>query len=185
MTDSVLADLEKRMKGGLDALAKEYTGLRTGRASVNLLDKVQVNAYGAMMPVDQVGTITTPEARMLAVQVWDSGLVKSVEKAIQDAGLGLNPMADGQLIRIPLPDLSEERRKELAKLAGKYAETARVAIRNVRRDGMETLKKQEKDGDISEDEHKRLSGEIQKLTDKFIDEIDRQLSAKEKDILTI
>lgn len=185
MTDSVLVDLEKRMKGGLEALAKEYSGLRTGRASVNLLDKVQVNAYGAMMPIAQVGTITTPEARLLAVQVWDNGLVKSVEKAIQDAGLGLNPMADGQLIRIPLPDLSEERRKELAKLAGKYAETARVAIRNIRRDGMELLKKQEKDGDISEDEHKRLSTDIQKLTDKFIDEIDRQLTTKEKDILTI
>lgn len=185
MTDSVLVDLEKRMQGGLDALSKEFSGLRTGRASVNLLDKVQVNAYGAMMPIDQVGTISAPEARMLAVQVWDAGLVKSVEKAIQDADLGLNPMADGQLVRIPLPDLSEERRKELAKLAGKYAETARVAIRNVRRDGMETLKKQEKEGEISEDEHKRLSTEIQKLTDKHIGVIDSQLSDKEKDILTI
>jgi ribosome recycling factor len=185
MTASVLSDLEKRMKGGIEALHKEFTGLRTGRASTNLLDKVMVNAYGAMMPIAQVGTVSVPEPRTISVQVWDKSMVKAVEKGIMDAGLGLNPMSDGQVVRMTLPDLSEERRKELAKLAGKYAETARVAIRNVRRDGMEMLKKQEKDGEISEDEHKRASGEIQKLTDKYIETIDGQLVTKEKEILTI
>lgn len=185
MSASVLQDLEKRMKGALDALHKEFAGLRTGRASVNLLDKVMVSAYGSMMPLAQVGTVAVPEARTITIQVWDKGMVKAVEKGIQDAGLGLNPMSDGQIVRVTLPDLSEERRKELVKVAAKYAETGRVAIRNIRRDGMELLKKQEKDGDISEDEHKKASADIQKLTDKHIEQVDQQLVAKEKDILTI
>lgn len=180
-----LDDIEKRMGGAVEALKKEFAGLRTGRASVNLLDPINVEAYGARMPINQVGNVNVPEPRMLTVQVWDKGMVKAVEKAIRDSDLGLNPMSDGQLIRIPLPDLTEERRAELSKVAAKYAESARVAVRNVRRDGMDTIKKSEKDGDISEDDKRLYEGEVQDLTDKFIGSIDELLASKEKDIMQV
>ena len=179
------ADLGRRMDGAVDVLQKEFGGLRTGRASANLLDPVTVEAYGSKMPLNQVGTVSVPESRLLVVQVWDTEMVKNVEKAIINAGLGLNPQPEGNMIRIPIPDLNEERRQELTKVAGKYAETARVSVRNVRRDGMDSLKKMEKDGDISEDEHKRLSEEVQKLTDGTISKIDDMLASKEKDIMTV
>lgn len=178
-------DLKRRMDGAIETLQKELSGLRTGRASAHLLDTVVVDLYGSKMPINQVGTISVPEPRMLSIQVWDSSAVRSVEKAIRDAGLGLNPMPDGNNIRIPLPDLNEERRQELTKIAGKYAESSRVAVRNVRRDGMDIIKKAEKAGEISEDDMKRLSDEIQKLTDESIKKIDEMLSAKEKDIMTV
>lgn len=180
-----LDDIEKRMDGAVEALRKEFAGLRTGRASVNLLDPIQVDAYGARMPINQVGNVNVPEPRMLTVQVWDKSMVKAVEKAIRDSDLGLNPMSDGQLIRIPLPDLTEERRVELAKVAGRYAESARVAVRNVRRDGMDQIKKAEKDGDISEDDKRLYEGEVQELTDKHIGTIDELLASKEKDIMQV
>lgn len=182
---SHITDLEKRMQAGLEALIKEFGGLRTGRASVSLLDPVQVEAYGSLMPLAQVGTISLIDARLLGVQVWDKGMVKAVEKAIRDAGLGLNPQSDGQTIRVPLPELSQERRKELTKIAAKYAEQSRVAIRNVRRDGMDQLKKSEKEGHISEDDLHRIADDIQKITDDFIKKIDEALSLKEKDILQV
>src|SRR5579863_1937678 len=161
-------EMIRRMKGAVTTLRSEFSGLRTGRASPALLDPVHVDAYGNGVPINQVGTISTPESRMLTVQVWDKGLVKAVDKAIREAGLGLNPQSDGQLLRVPVPELNEERRKELAKLASKYAEHARVAVRNVRRDGMEILKKQEKDHQISQDEHRKLGDELQKLTDAIV-----------------
>ena len=176
-----LDQTRQRMDGAVDALHKEFTGLRTGRASPNLLDNVRVDAYGSAMPLNQVGTVGVPEPRLLTVQVWDKGLVKSVEKGIRDAGLGLNPQPDGQLIRVPIPELSSERRQELAKIAGKYAEAARVAVRNVRRDSLDALKKQQKEG-MSEDEHKTLSDKVQKLTDEMIKKIDDALAHKEKEI---
>ncbi|PCJ01205.1 MAG: ribosome recycling factor [Alphaproteobacteria bacterium] len=178
-------DLKRRMDGALDVLKKEFSGLRTGRASVNLLDTVMVDMYGSKMPLNQVGTVSVPEPRLLSVQVWDGDAVKKVEKAIRDAGLGLNPMPDGNNIRIPVPDLNEERRKELTKIAGKIAENTRISVRNVRRDGMDSIKKMEKNGDISEDDLKRFSDEIQKLTDDVIKSIDSSLSDKEKDIMTV
>ncbi|MBN9565861.1 MAG: ribosome recycling factor [Alphaproteobacteria bacterium] len=185
MVEDLLSDLKRRMNGVLEVLTREFAGLRTGRASANLLEPIMVEAYGSMMPITQVGTISIPEPRMLTVQVWDTGLVKSVEKAIRDANLGLNPAADGQVVRVPLPDLNEERRKELVKVAGKYAEQAKVSVRNVRRDGMDHAKKQEKAGDISEDDERRLGDEIQKLTDSFIKKIDEMLAQKEKDIMHV
>ncbi|MFO0455983.1 MAG: ribosome recycling factor, partial [Alphaproteobacteria bacterium] len=163
----------------------EFAGLRTGRASANLLDSIQVEAYGNMMPMNQVGTINVPEPRMITIQVWDKSMIKAVEKAITQANLGLNPASDGQLIRVPIPALSEERRKELSKIAGKYAEGAKVAIRNVRRDGMDALKQQEKDKKISEDEHRKQSEQIQKMTDDFVKKIDEALATKEKDIMSV
>jgi ribosome recycling factor len=177
------ADLERRMAGAVDALKHDLQGLRTGRASISLLDTVTVEVYGSHMPLNQAGTVTTPESRMLAVQVWDKSNVGPVDKAIRSAGLGLNPIVDGQTLRIPIPDLTEERRKELAKLAGQYAEKARIAARNVRRDGMDALKTDEKKGAISEDERKRLETEVQKLTDSTIADIDAAATAKEKEIL--
>ena len=180
-----LKELEKRMQGAMDALKKELGGLRTGRASVNLLDPVMVDAYGQRMPLNQVGTVSAPEPRLLAVNVWDKGLVVSVAKAIREAGLGLNPAPDGQLVRVPIPELTAERRAELAKLAHKYAEHGRVAVRNVRRDGMEALKKAEKDHKISQDEHRQKSDEVQKLTDKHVAEIDQILAEKEKELMQI
>lgn len=177
------ADLERRMAGALEALKGDLTGLRTGRANVQLLDPVMVTVYGANMPLNQVATVSAPEPRMLSVQVWDKSNVGPVDKAIRSAGLGLNPIVDGQTLRLPIPDLTEERRKELAKLASKYAEGARVAVRNVRRDGMDSLKADEKKGEISEDERKRLETEIQKLTDSSIADIDAATAAKEKEIL--
>jgi ribosome recycling factor len=185
MADQRLKDLDKRMEGAFDVLTREMTGLRTSRASVNLLDSIKVDVYGSLMPLNQIGTINVPEPRMLTVQVWDKGLVKAVEKAIRDSDLGLNPSSDGQLIRLPLPPMSEERRHELVKIAGKYAEEARISVRNVRRDGMEMIKKWEKDGDISEDEHHRLSAEIQTLTDAHIKKIDDLLALKQKDIMQV
>jgi len=179
------ADLRRRMEGALDVLIKEFGGLRTGRASVSLLDTVQVEAYGNAMPLNQVASVSVPEPRLLTVQVWDAGQVKAVEKAIRDAGLGLNPQPEGGLIRIPIPDLNEERRQELTKVAGKYAESARIAVRNVRRDGMDSLKKMEKDKEISEDEHKGSSEEVQKMTDEIVQKIDTMQADKEKDIMTV
>jgi ribosome recycling factor len=180
-----IKELEKRMQGAMDALKKELGGLRTGRASVNLLDPVMVDAYGQRMPLNQVGTVNAPEPRLLAVNVWDKGLVVSVAKAIREAGLGLNPSPDGQLVRVPIPELTAERRAELAKLAHKYAEQGRVAVRNVRRDGMESLKKLEKDHKISQDEHRQKSDEVQKLTDRYVKQVDEVLAHKEKEIKTV
>jgi len=177
------ADLERRMHGAVEALKSDLVGLRTGRASVNLLDPVTVEVYGQHMPLNQAATVTAPEPRMLSVQVWDKSNVGPVDKAIRSAGLGLNPIVDGQTLRIPIPDLTEERRKELAKLAGQYAEKARVAARNVRRDGMDALKTDEKKHEISEDDRKRRETEVQKLTDSTIAEIDAAAAAKEKEIL--
>lgn len=181
MVDYNKSDIERRMTGAVEVLQKEFAGLRTGRASASLLDPVQVEAYGNKMPLNQVGTVSVPEPRLLTVQVWDAGQVKAVEKAIRDAGLGLNPQPDGSTIRIPIPDLNEERRAELTKVAGKYAEAARISVRNVRRDGMDSIK----NGDHSEDEAKRLSDEVQKLTDTYIQKIDTMLADKEKDIMTV
>ena len=180
-----LNELEKRMGSAMDALKKEFTGLRTGRASVNLLDPVMVEAYGQRMPLNQVGTVSAPEPRLLTVSVWDKSLVTPTAKAIRDAGLGLNPAPDGQLIRIPIPELTSERRAELAKLAHKYAEQGRVNVRNVRRDGMEALKKAEKDHKISQDEHRQKSDEVQKLTDRYVKQVDDVLAHKEKEIKTV
>jgi ribosome recycling factor len=177
------SDLERRMQGALDALKHDLSGLRTGRANAALLDPVHVEVYGSQMPLNQVATVSVPEPRMLSVQVWDRSNVGPVEKAIRSAGLGLNPINDGQVLRLPIPDLTEERRKELGKLAHQYAEKARVAIRNVRRDGMDALKTDEKKHEISEDERKRLETEVQKLTDDTIKEIDTTAAAKEKEIL--
>ncbi len=177
------ADLERRMAGSVESLKGDLGGLRTGRASISLLDPVTVEVYGANMPLNQVATVSAPEPRMLSVQVWDKSNVGPVDKAIRSAGLGLNPIVDGQNIRLPIPDLTEERRKELAKLAGQYAEKARIAARNVRRDGMDSLKTDEKKGEISEDERKRLETEVQKLTDATIADIDATASSKEKEIL--
>lgn len=178
------ADLERRMTGAVESFKSDLSGLRTGRANVTLLDPVVAEVYGALMPLNQVATVSAPEPRMLSVQVWDKGNVSAVEKGIAKAGLGLNPMTDGQTVRLPIPDLTEERRKELAKLAGSYAEKARIAIRNVRRDGMECLKEDEKKKDISEDDRKRLEDEVQKLTDKYVAEADAAAEAKETEILT-
>jgi ribosome recycling factor len=185
MSDARLNEFSRRMDGALEALRKEFGGLRTGRASANLLEPVHVSAYGSDMPLNQVGTVNVPEPRMITVQVWDKGLVGAVEKAIRDAGLGLNPMADGSTVRVPIPELSRERRQELSKIAHKYAEQARVAIRNVRRDGMDFLKKQEKDGKIAEDEHHDLNDQVQKLTDEHVKKVDETLATKEKEILQV
>ncbi len=182
MAQPDLADLEKRMVGALDALKKEFAGLRTGRASANLLEPIHVEAYGSRMPLNQVGNISVPEPRMLTVTVWDKALVGAVDKAIREAGLGLNPASDGQTVRVPIPALSEDRRNELKKIAHKYAESGRVAVRNVRRDGMELLKKAEKDGDISQDEHRKLSERVQALTDQYIKKVDDSLAHKETEI---
>ena len=185
MTDARLNEFSRRMDGALEALRKEFGGLRTGRASAHLLDQIKVSAYGSTMPLNQVGTVNVPEPRMITVNVWDRSLVGAVEKAIRDGGLGLNPASDGQLVRVPIPELSQERRAELTKIAHKYAEQARVAVRNVRRDGMESLKKQEKDGKISEDEHRALHDQVQKLTDEHVKKVDDALAAKEKEIMQV
>ncbi|MFP6773234.1 MAG: ribosome recycling factor [Alphaproteobacteria bacterium] len=182
MADPDLDDLERRMKGAIEALRHEFAGLRTGRASIGLLEPVMVDVYGAQMPLNQVGTIGVPEPRLLTVQVWDKSVVASVDKAIRASGLGLNPAADGQLIRIPIPELTEERRIEMVKIAHKYAEQARIAVRNVRRDGMENLKKMEKDGKMSEDDHHLWGDEIQEMTDQTIARIDEALASKDEDV---
>jgi ribosome recycling factor len=178
------ADIERRMAGAVEALKSDLSGLRTGRANTALLDPVVCEVYGSMMPLNQVATVSAPEPRMLSVQVWDKSNLTAVEKGIAHANLGLNPMIDGQTIRLPIPDLTQERRKELAKLAGQYSEKAKIAIRNVRRDGMENLKDDEKKKDISEDDRKRGEDEVQKLTDKYVALADDAAAAKEKEILT-
>jgi ribosome recycling factor len=177
------SDLERRMNGAVESLKGDLAGLRTGRASVNLLDPVTVEVYGAHMPLNQVATVSAPEPRLLSVQVWDKSNVGPCDKAIRSAGLGLNPIVDGTTLRLPIPDLTEDRRKELAKLAGQYAEKARIAARNVRRDGMDALKVDEKKHEISEDDRKRSETDVQKLTDATIADIDATASAKEKEIL--
>jgi len=178
-------DIERRMNKAVEVLKHEFVGLRTGRATTSMLDPVRVEVYGSMMPINQIGTVSVPEPRMISVQVWDKSNVKAVEKAITASGLGLNPQADGQLIRIPIPELNEQRRKELTKVAGQYAEQARVAVRGVRRDGMDGLKKLEKDGDLGEDDAKMWHDEIQNLTDASIKKIDETLAQKTKEILQV
>ena len=178
-------DLKRRMDGAIEALKREFAGLRTGRASTSLLDMVQVDAYGANMPMNQVASVSLPEPRLLTVQVWDDGNVKAVERAIIDSELGLNPQTEGNLIRVPIPELSEERREEMTKVAAKYAEQVRVAVRNVRRDGMDGLKKLEKDGEISQDEHRARGDDIQQMTDGHISNIDELLETKEQEIMQV
>lgn len=185
MADFDLNDLDRRMKGAVGVLKKEFGGLRTGRASASLLDPITVNAYGSAMPLNQVATVSAPEPRMLSVQVWDKSQVNAVDKAIRESDLGLNPRVEGQVLRIPIPELNEERRQEIARVAHKYAEQARVAVRNVRRDGMEHLKRLEKDGDLGKDEHHSLSEKVQKLTDATIKEIDDALASKEAEIMQV
>jgi ribosome recycling factor len=180
-----MSDLRKRMDGAAEVLRKEFAGLRTGRASATLLEPIMVQAYGSEVPINQVGTVSVPEPRMLSVQVWDRSLVKAVEKAIRTADLGLNPSVDGTLLRIPVPELTEERRTELAKVAARYAEQARVAVRNVRRDGMEQLKRMEKDSEISSDEQHKQAEQVQQLTDQEIKRINDMLAAKEAEIMTV
>lgn len=183
--DLDLNDLDRRMEGAINALRQEFSSLRTGRASATMLDPVMVDAYGALTPINQIGTVNVPEPRMLTLSIWDKGLVKAAEKAIVDSGLGVNPQVDGTLIRLPIPELNEERRRELAKLAGKYAESAKVSIRNVRKDGMDQVKKAKADSSISEDDQKLYGDEIQEMTDKFITRIDEAQSSKEEEIMQV
>jgi ribosome recycling factor len=178
-------ELKRRMQGAIQMLKQELGGLRTGRASASLLEPIQVDAYGAHMPLNQLATVSVPEARMISVQVWDKSMVHAVEKAITNANLGLNPQTEGQVLRLRIPELNEERRKELVKVAHKYSEAARVAIRHVRRDGLDVLKKMEKEHQIGEDEQARHAEQVQKATDEIISEVDKLLAAKEKEILTI
>jgi ribosome recycling factor len=178
-------ELKRRMQGTLSVLKTELNGLRTGRASAHLLDPIQVEAYGSTMPLNQVATVTVPQPRMISVQVWDRSMVNAVEKAIQAANLGLNPAIEGQVLHLRIPELNTERRKELVKIAHKYAEAAKVAVRHVRRDGLDALKKMEKDNAISQDDHKRMDGDVQKATDQSIAEIDQLLATKEKEIMTV
>jgi ribosome recycling factor len=184
-TSHDINELKRRMQGALGVLKTELGGLRTGRASASLLDPVQVEAYGTHMPLSQLATVSVPEARLLSVQVWDRSMVHAVEKAITNSNLGLNPQTEGQVIRLRIPELNEERRKELVKVAHKYAEAARVAVRHVRRDGIDVIKKLEKDHNISKDDHERFSNDIQKATDQMIHDIDQMLGTKEKEILTV
>ncbi|HEX5776722.1 MAG TPA: ribosome recycling factor [Caulobacteraceae bacterium] len=181
----VLSSYAQRMDKAVQALKDEFASLRTGRASANLLDQVTVDAYGSQMPLNQVGSISVPEPRSISVSVWDKGLVVSVEKAIRNAGLGLNPVVEGQNLRIPIPPLTEERRRELAKVAGKYAEQQKIAVRNVRRDAMDDLKKAEKDNAITQDEHRRMDVEVQKLTDDAVKRVDEALKTKEQEIMQV
>ncbi len=183
--DALLKDIDRRMDGALEALRKEFGGLRTGRASASLLEPIQVNAYGNMMPLPQLASINVPEPRMITVQVWDRNMVKAVDKAIRESSLGLNPQTEGQLIRVPIPDLNAERRRELSKVAAKYAEQARVSVRNVRRDGIEALRRRERAGEISQDEERKLEKDIQALTDGHIKRIDDALAQKDKEILQV
>lgn len=185
MADPDVRALERRMKGAIEALRREFGGLRTGRASASLLEPITVDAYGSTMPINQVGTIGVPEPRLITVQVWDRGLVAAVERAVRDSGLGLNPQRDGQLVRVPIPELTEERRRELSKVASRYAEQARVAVRNVRRDGMDQLKRMEREGEISQDEHKLWADELQVMTDRYVKQIDETTASKEKEIMQV
>jgi ribosome recycling factor len=183
--DSLLKDLGRRMDGALDVLRKEFGGLRTGRASASLLEPIMVSAYGGTMPINQLANVSVPEPRMITVQVWDRALVKAVDKAIRESGLGLNPQTEGQVMRVPIPDLNEERRRELTRVTAKYAEQARVSVRNVRRDGIEMLRRQEKDGVISQDQQRKLQQDIQHLTDDAIRRIDETLGQKDREILQV
>ena len=185
MSDPDLEDIKRRMQGAVGVLKSEFGGLRTGRAASALLEPVNVDAYGSSMPMNQVATINVTDSRMLTVQVWDQGLVSSVEKAIRDSDLGLNPSADGNSVRVPIPQLSEERRVELTKIAHKYCEQARVSVRNIRRDGMDQLKRQEKDGEISQDEQRAWGDDLQNLTNEFIKEIEEALVSKESEIMQV
>ena len=180
-----IKELEKRMHGAMQALKHEFTGLRTGRANAAMLDPIVVDVYGQRMPINQVGTVTVPEPRTITVQVWDKATVAAVERAIRDSNLGINPTIDGQIIRLRMPELNEERRKEIVKIAHKYSEAARIAVRNVRRDGMELLKKLEKDKKIGEDEHRKQAAKVQELTDRTIKEVDAGLHAKEAEIMHV
>jgi ribosome recycling factor len=183
--EAMLKDIGRRMDGALEALRKELSGLRTGRASASLLEPIKVEAYGNAVPLNQVATISVPEPRLITVQVWDRGVAKAVDKAIRESGLGLNPQTEGQVLRVPIPDLSEDRRKELTRKAAEYAEQQRVAVRNVRRDGIEALRRLEKDGEISQDEHRKLEKDVQHLTDEHIKRIDETLAQKDKEILQV
>jgi ribosome recycling factor len=183
--DAILKDLRRRMDGAIEVLRKEFGGLRTGRASASLLEPVHVEAYGSTMPLNQVANVSVPEPRLISVQVWDRSMVKAVEKGIRESGLGLNPQTEGQTIRVPIPDLTEERRRELSKVAAKYAEQARVSVRNIRRDGLDPLKKKEKDGEISQDQHRKLQTDIQAVTDEYVKKVDDLLAQKEKEILQV
>ena len=183
--EALRKDVTRRMGGAVEALSKEFGGLRSGRAAASLLEPISVAAYGSQMPINQVGTVGVPEPRMLTVQVWDKNLVKAVEKAIMESGLGLNPASDGQLVRVPIPPLTEERRVEITKVAGKYAEEARVAVRNVRRHAMDHLKRAEKEGEISQDEHHDYGREVQEMTDEHIKRIDEMLANKETEIMQV
>jgi ribosome recycling factor len=185
MADPDIDDIKRRMQGAVSVLDEEFGGLRTGRASASLLDRVVVNAYGSEMPLNQVATVSVPEARLLLVNVWDKGNVQAVERAIRESDLGLNPATEGQVLRVPIPELSAERREEMVKIAHRYAEQAKVSVRNVRRDGMDQLKKMEKDGDLSKDEHHVWGEEIQDLTDGFIKRIDESLTEKEAEVRQI
>ncbi|MHA6288656.1 ribosome recycling factor [Maricaulis sp. CAU 1757] len=184
-TDFDEKDLKRRMDGAIEALRKEFAGLRTGRASAGLVEPIRVEAYGTPTPLNQLANISVPEPRMITVQVWDKSMVGAIDKAIRNSGIGLNPVVEGQLLRIPIPPLNEERRAEIAKLAGSYAENARVAVRNVRRDGMDALKKLEKDGVLSEDEHKSYAEDVQKLTDEAIKRVDESLKVKQEEIMQV
>ena len=183
--DALLKDLQRRMDGAIEVLRKELGGLRTGRASASLLEPVTVQAYGGTVPLSQVASVNVPEPRMISVQVWDRGVVKAVDKAIRESGLGLNPQTEGQVIRVPIPELNEERRRELTRVAAKYAEQARVSVRNVRRDGIEVLRKLEKNHEISQDEHRKVEKDVQTLTDEHIKRIDETLAQKDKEILQV
>lgn len=185
MADFDVNEIKRRMDGAVSAFKSDLAGLRTGRASANLLDPITVDAYGSSMPINQVANVTVPESRMIAVSVWDKSMVGAVERAIRDSNLGLNPITDGTTLRIPLPELNEQRRKELVKVAHQYAENARVAARHVRRDGMDVLKKMEKDGDIGQDDSRQTSEKVQKMTDDTVSEIDKLLTAKEGEIMQV
>ena len=180
-----LADVKRRMQGAINAFKNDLASLRTGRASPNLLDPIQIDAYGALMPISQVATVNVPEPRLLSVQVWDRGMVAAVEKAIRESDLGLNPQTEGQVIRLRIPEMNEQRRKEMVKVAHKYAEEARIAVRHVRRDGLDLLKRLEKDGAIGQDDEKRQADQVQKATDQAVAEIDAALAAKEKEIMQV
>jgi ribosome recycling factor len=183
--DALLKDLRRRMDGAVEVLRKEFAGLRTGRASASLLEPVSVAAYGGTMPITQLANVSVPEPRMITVQVWDRAMVKAVDKAIRESGLGLNPQTEGQVIRVPIPDLNEERRRELTRVSARYSEQARVSIRNIRRDGVELLRKREKDAEISQDQQRRLQQDVQHLTDEYIKRIDEALAQKDSEILQV
>ena len=183
--DTFLKDLRRRMDGAVEVLRKEFGGLRTGRASASLLEPVTVGAYGGTVPLNQLANVSVPEPRMITVQVWDRAMVKAVDKAIREAGLGLNPQTEGQVIRVPIPDLNEERRRELTRVSAKYAEQARVSVRNIRRDGVELLRRREKDAEMSQDEQRKLQHDVQHLTDEYVKRIDEALAQKDREILQV